>query len=153
MHKRLAAPNDTMLLTLFKQAYQAGTVTRQPAATVYTPEAQSGFGTDALIYLSLFITVCCGLMTCVAFITGVVALILGWEVSSLCHNHIIYIVLVLPTIFLQPQARNKKERGQIQEAKAYTIGAIACNVVTVMTGVGAIIMVSVIMKNISNHYS
>lgn len=41
------------------------------------------------------------------------------------------------------QARNKKERGQTEEAKGYTTAAILCNVCSVLLGVGAIVGVSV----------
>lgn len=82
-----------ILTVLTTQANQpARAVISQPTATIHTPGAQSGFGNDALIYCSVLSTVCCGLMTCLAFIPGLFALVLSWEVSvqssviTCCHK-------------------------------------------------------------------
>lgn len=62
-----------------------------------------------------------------------------------------YIALISTISFLLiPQARNKKERGQIQEARAYTMGAIACNVITVMAGVVTTIIASIVLQKYFN---
>ena len=61
---------------MYMQAHQTVVVASQPIArAVYRPEAPSWVGTDALVYISVFTMLCCGLLP------GIVALILSWEVS------------------------------------------------------------------------
>ncbi|XP_064406294.1 uncharacterized protein LOC135351255 [Halichondria panicea] len=113
------APFGTLNASIFKfqaeetRARQTNTtvVVTQPTSVIYQQNVPAWIGSDLLIYLSIFIMLCCGLLP------GFVALVFAWE------------------------ARNKKEIGRIKEAKSWTLAAIVCNVLTALLGVAAIVFV------------
>ncbi|XP_064406293.1 uncharacterized protein LOC135351254 [Halichondria panicea] len=88
-------------------------VSQQPTSVVYQQDVPAWVGSDLIIYFSIFTMLCCGLLP------GIVALMLAWE------------------------ARSKKEIGQIEEAKSWSLAAIVCNVLAALLGVAAIVSVSV----------
>ena len=64
---------------------------------------------------------------------------------------IIYCIYTGPS-----QARNKRDIGEIEEAKGYTVAAIICNVLTILlvggTAVGVGIYYGIVISNAQRNY-
>ncbi len=55
-------------------------------------------------------------------------------------------------LLLLLQARNKKNMGQIETAKSWSVAAIICNILSMLLGVGVSIAVGVYYRNTRYRY-